>query len=231
MTLADDLRTEVKAIFAGGWSERDGQKVPEPADLKLGNDGINLDATVLYADMDGSTKLVDNHSARYAVEVYKSYLTCAARIIKYEGGVITAYDGDRIMAVFIGDFKNTVAARTALKINYAVNEIVNPALKAQYPKENFVLKHVVGVDTSKLLVARIGVRNDNDIVWAGRAGNHAAKLTEISNDVPIFITGDVFDKLADGSKLGANGQPMWTRRQWTPMNNARIYSSNWQWKP
>src|SRR6266404_4266650 len=51
--------------------------------------------------------------------VYKSYLTCAAKIIKSD-------NGDRIMAVFIGKSKNTTAARSALKINGAVKTIINP---------------------------------------------------------------------------------------------------------
>ena len=89
MALATDLQTEVKAILAKTWTTRDGQVVPEPADLKLGNDGVKLDATVLYADMDGSTNLVDTYSATIAAEVYKSYMVCTARIIKQAGGNIT----------------------------------------------------------------------------------------------------------------------------------------------
>lgn len=64
MALKDDLLTEVKKIFRGSWSERKGQVVPEPQNLLLGNDGVSLDATVLYADMNGSTKLVDSFHAR-----------------------------------------------------------------------------------------------------------------------------------------------------------------------
>ena len=67
--------------------------------IQLGNDAVKLEGTVLYADLDDSTKLVDTMSPEFAAEVYKSYLVCAARIIRDQGGVITAYDGDRIMAV------------------------------------------------------------------------------------------------------------------------------------
>jgi len=73
---------------------------------------VKLDATVLYADMSGSTKLVDAFtSPKFPAEVYKCYLSCAAKIIKAGGGSITAYDGDRVMAVFLGDSKNSSAAR------------------------------------------------------------------------------------------------------------------------
>jgi len=87
---------------------------------------------VLYADLAESTNLVDAHKAWFAAEVYKSYLHCASKIIRDEGGIITAFDGDRVMAVFIGDLKNTSAARSALKINHAVVNIINPAIKAKF---------------------------------------------------------------------------------------------------
>ena len=122
--------------------------------------------------MANSTKLVDSYNPTFAAEIYKAYLACAARIIKSEAGVITAYDGDRIMAVFIGESKNTRAVRGAFRINGAVSNIIKPALTAQYPSLQYNFGHVIGIDTSKLLVGRIGVRNDNDLVWVGRAANY-----------------------------------------------------------
>ncbi len=229
MALKEELEEAVAKIFREAWSERDGQDVPSPEDLKLGNDAVKLDATVLYADMSDSTKLVDEQTPTFAAEIYKAYLTCAAKIVKSEGGSITAYDGDRIMAVFIGGFKNTTAARTALKINGAVHDIINPALAQQYPAKLYRLKHVVGLDTSPLLAARIGVRIDNDLVWVGRAANYAAKLSAIDEPNTIFITGDVFDMLKEPSRLGPNNALMWEQKRWTTMNNMRIYSSRWKW--
>src|SRR5215472_6951403 len=106
--LKDDLAKEVGDIFHTQWSRRDGQVVPEPENLKLGNDAIVLDdAVVLYADLAESTELVDQNKPHFAAEVYKAYLHCAAKIIRKEGGSISAYDGDRVMSIFIGDTKNT----------------------------------------------------------------------------------------------------------------------------
>jgi class 3 adenylate cyclase len=223
VALKDDLQSAVKKIFTDDrWTIRDGNVVPEPEKLGLGNDGVNLDGTVLYADISGSTQLVDSATPHFAAEVYKAYLACAARIIKNEEGVITAYDGDRVMAVFIGKAMCTNAVRAALKIKGAVGTIVQPAMKAQYPQTNYVLKHVIGVDTSKLLASRIGVRNDNDLVWVGRAANYAAKLTTLSDEFSIWITGSVYDGIQDGVKF-AGITNMWTEHTWNTMNKMRIY--------
>jgi class 3 adenylate cyclase len=173
--------------------------------------------------------MVTGNSRQFAAEVYKAYLNCAARIIRAEGGVITAYDGDRIMAVFIGDTKNTPAARAALKINHAVRKIINPKLWEQYPgrKGSFEVSQVVGVDTGELLVARTGIRGSNDLVWVGRPANYAAKLCDIRDGYSSWITGDVYNNMHDSMK-SYNGRDVWERRTWTTYN-IPVYRSNWTW--
>ncbi len=228
MSLKDDLNGEVVKILKANWTKRDGTVVPDSKDITLGNDAVLLEGTVLYADLSGSTRMVEKLKPHFAAEIYKCYLHCAAKIISEREGSITAYDGDRIMAVFIGNSKNTSAAKCSLNINYAVANIINPAIKNQYPDTDFSLKQVVGIDTSKLFVARTGVRGANDLVWVGRAANYAAKLTELDADFPTWITQDVFNSMNEEVKY-SNGKGMWEERLWTTMNNMHIYRSNYWW--
>ena len=97
-----DIEAEVAKIFGDQWSTRAGTKVPEASDVGLGNDAVTLNGTILYADLDGSTAMVDSRKQHFSAEIYKTYLASTARIIKSEGGAIVSYDGDRVMAVFIG---------------------------------------------------------------------------------------------------------------------------------
>jgi len=228
MSILEDLRNEVNTIFKEKWTQRDGQVVPESNDIKLSNDAVKLDGTVLYADLSESTLLVDKKVKTFAAEIYKSYLHCAAKIIRSEGGVITSYDGDRIMAVYLGGFKNTSASKSAFKINYAVLHIINPALKKQYPESSYIVKQVVGIDTSELWVARTGIRGSNDLVWVGRAANYAAKLSSLPN-FSANITMEVYDKMHSSMKYSKEGKNMWEKAKWTDMNNSIIYRSNWWW--
>jgi class 3 adenylate cyclase len=226
VSLREEIRSEVAAIFRASWAERDGNVVPTDESLKLTNDAINVEATVLYADMADSTHLVSGQTKTFAAEIYKTFLHCAAKIIRAEGGAITAYDGDRIMAVYLGKSKNTSAVRTALKIHYAVDQIVAPAIKTQYQTQNYVPQHVVGIDTSKLFVARTGVRGANDLVWVGRAANYAAKLATLPHEYPSWITEEVYDRMDQSMRITA-GRPMWEAMDWNAMNKKRIYRSNW----
>lgn len=230
MTLKTDLENQVKDTFKLTWEVQKTSAVPAPADLRLNaNHAKDLEtATVLYADLDGSTSMVDGRIWQFSAEIYKTFLRCASQVVRSEGGTITAYDGDRVMAVFTGDSKNTNAVRAAMKIHYAVVKIIQPALDAQYPNSGFKVSHVVGIDTSQLRAARIGVHGDNDVVWVGRAANHAAKLTTLSG-APTWITKAVYDNMNKLVKTSRDGKDMWEARSWTAMNNQTIYRSTWWW--
>ncbi len=232
MALVDDITAEVREIFCSRWSERDGQTVPEPEDLKLGNDAVNLEATVLYADLAESTQMVKTRSHTLAAEGYKAYLKSACRVIRFNGGEITAFDGDRVMAVFLGGRKNTQAAKTALQINWVVSNIVNPELRSVYKHSDFVVKQAVGIDTGKLLVARTGIRGANDLVWVGQAANYAAKLCSLRDGAYVsWITQTVFNSLLDEAKYGGTSRElMWTQSWWKEFG-IWVHGSSWTWNP
>ena len=231
MSLSEELSEEVASILSSRWTERDGTTVPDDDDIKLGNDAVNLDATVLYADLAESTELVTKYENWFAAEIYKAYLHCSAKVIRNKGGVITSYDGDRIMAVFIGDSKNTAAARAALNINYCVSQIINPKLHAQYPKRSdFNVKQAVGIDTSQLFIARTGIRGSNDLVWVGRSANYAAKLCALrKSNYASWITADVYNMLHASAKV-YDGKDMWQKDTW-PEYGVTVYRSSWWSKP
>lgn len=229
MSLGDDLRESVKTTFATTWTKTATQVVPDTDDVKLGNDAKTLEsATVLYADLSASTSLVRGHEDWFAAEIYKTYLYCAARVIQSLGGEITAYDGDRVMAVFLGGSKNSNAALAGLKINYATTEIVTPAMLAQYPTRSYRPKQTVGIDTSALFVARTGVRGSNDLVWVGRAANYAAKMAALPPKYSTYISEGVYNVLGKSSKYANDGRNMWTSLGSSDVG-VKIYGSTW-WK-
>jgi class 3 adenylate cyclase len=231
MSLLTDLQSHAATTFRSNWETREGRVVPVPADLKLTNDAVVFDrATVLYADLTASTHMVDTLGWQKAAEIYKTFLFCAGKIIRDAGGAITSYDGDRVMGVFIGDFQSTQAAKCALKINWAVQQVINPALNKQYADNTFTVQHVVGIDTSTIRAARTGVRGDNDIVWVGRAANYAAKLTELKSAERTWITADAYERLADDAKFGGDPKTnMWKLFTWRQQNDIPVYGSTWWW--
>jgi class 3 adenylate cyclase len=227
MGLAEDLSSAVIQTFKTRWTVRSSGGVPTPEELEMGNDAAWVDAAVLFADLSDSTALVDKHPPEFAAQVYKVYLHCAAKIIRQARGEVTAYDGDRIMGVFVGPSKEGRAVRSALQINHACVEIITPALSSLHPDSRYTLAHTVGVDTSRLFVAREGVRGANDLVWVGRAANYAAKLAALPPDFQTWITSDVYDRISDELRMH-RGESIWERRSWTAMRGQIVYGSVWQ---
>jgi adenylate cyclase len=230
--LKQELEANVDAIIRTPWDRRDGREIPESDDrVKFIHDAVELDATFLYADLRDSTSLAqkDRHLAS---EVFQAFLSTTARVILAENGAIRSFDGDRVMAVFIGNDKNSRATRCALKIHYAFREIVKPKLEAAYaPKlAPYVLGYSAGLDTGKMWAVRGGVRDNSDLIWVGRAPNLAAKLSALRDaSYPTWITGTVYDMLSKESKL-SDGKDMWEERVWKAQGNIRIYRSSYWWR-
>jgi class 3 adenylate cyclase len=229
MSFSSDLRAEVRKIFRSVWTIREGKAIPDVDDLKLTNDAVTFEAVVLYADLADSTGLVTAYKPEFAAEIYKTYLIACCRIIAKNSGEITAFDGDRVMAVFFEGAKNTNAAKTALNINWAVT-MANEELKEFYSTTTFKIQQAVGIDSGKLFVAKTGIRGANDLVWVGPAANLSAKLCALRDGYFVsWMTDSVYSMILDEAKF-ANGQPMWTQKYWTEYGRT-VYASSYQWEP
>jgi class 3 adenylate cyclase len=237
MTLKDDLTTLVSDILSQTWDVRDGRVVPTTENVALDGGGVRLNATVLYTDLQQSSKLATDFQQKTTAKVIKAFLCCMCKLITVHNGVVTSFDGDRVMGIFLGDFKNTYAATCALKMNYMVSQILKPQITTYFTsfKETaFDISHCVGIDTSSVLAVRAGQRGSNDIIWVGRAPNLAAKLSEIrESNYSSYISDDVFSVLNKSAKYGGETrQLMWEQRTYSFVNESiTVYRSNWWWAP
>jgi class 3 adenylate cyclase len=231
MALVDDISKDVDGVLSEPWALRDGEVVPATANVALAGGGVKLDATMLYADLADSTEIA-MWDRRVAARLCKAFLACSSRLIRAQGGEVRSCDGDRVMDVFLGNTKNTSAAKCALEVNWTFLKVIKPKFEANYESlrdGTHKLAHCTGVDTSEVLVVRAGIRNNNDLIWIGSAPNVAAKMSAF-REAPYFsfITGAVYDKLADEAKL-SNGTNMWEERSWKAGPIQRVFRSSWTW--
>lgn len=237
MAILDDLSKDVQTIIDKPWSTRKGQKVPSSADVVLAGGAVELEATFLYADLANSSKMAKELDRRITAKIMKAFLATTARVVRHHDGTIVSFDGDRILGVFIGDSKNTTAAKCALQINYTVKEIIKPKFVNKYDSiknASFNIRHGTGIDTGTVLAVRAGARGDNDLIWIGRAPNLAAKLSNLRESPNYtFITSTVYNSLNDSSKYGGKDKMnMWEQRTWNFLgDNITIYRSSWHWQP
>ena len=233
MGLKQDLEAAVGSTLTTTWNTRQGTTVPKTEGVALSGGAVKLQATILYADLADSTELAMTHDRRVGAKVYKSFLLCSSKIIRSHFGHIRSFDGDRVMGVFVGATKNTAAAKCALQINWAFLNIVRPQIEAKYPglkASNWSFAHCVGVDTSDVLVVRSGIRDNNDLVWVGRAPNVAAKLSAIrAGKYHSYITKAVYNSLADEVKYsGREKAKIWEACKWAEVAGVEdIFRSSW----
>ena len=235
--LEDQLRAEISSILQRDWDLRDGNMVPDNDTVSLSNGAVKIEGTVLYADLSQSSQLAVDFQWRAAAKIIRAFLYSMSRLISQHNGTIKSFDGDRIMAVFLGGYKNTNAAKCALKMNHVVSQVIEPMVKDYFTNirsAGFDISHCTGVDTSTILAVRGGQRGANDLVWVGRAPNLAAKLSEIRTPpYRSYISDTVFSSLNDEAKFSSEDQkrPMWAPSSFSfAGENVQVYRSEWTWK-
>lgn len=222
------IESSVNDIFTASWNITKGVKVPTTDDVVMKNGGRLVDATYLYADLAGSSKLAHTMKKETTAVIIRAYINSAARILRHFGGEIRSFDGDRVMAIFMGDDKNRKAVDAAFAINWAVYKVLRPAIENKWNdvSKSYTIAHGIGIDTGEALIVRGGVREHNDLISIGDAPNDAARLSE-DRTWWINITSAVHDDLGD-EQLYIDGSPFWT-----PSNGSRslgtytkLYHSN-----
>ena len=235
MALNNDIDTEIGRIFNATWDSRDGRLVPKTEDVNLSNGAVKLNAVLLYADLYNSTALARTFQRSVAAKIVRAYLSSMTTIINRGGGDVRSFDGDRVMGVFVGDSKNSAAAKCALQMNHVVTKVLSPKAREKFPslvEKGFEVQHCVGVASSEVFIVRGGVRGSNDLVFIGSGPNIAAKLSEIRNSPwHTYMTHQVYKGLNDSSKY-ADGKDMWTATKCTLGDEKwDCYKSAWTWKP
>ncbi|WP_298585142.1 adenylate/guanylate cyclase domain-containing protein [uncultured Kocuria sp.] len=198
MTLHDELEEAVDKIALTKLNVRYGRSVPDVQDFNLSNEGIKLDAAYMYVDLVGSTRLEADHEEETVARSLKAFLTTVTKVILHYKGEIRSFDGDRVMAIFIGDDKCARAVRAAWAIRWAIENIAQYTLWATIDElfnSKWKMQAGIGIDTGFAMLIRGGVRDNNDIVSIGYAPNIAAKLSDIRTKNATYITEDVWEEL------------------------------------
>jgi len=235
MATIDDIKNDVDTVIATPWNKRSGNKVPSSEDVALSGGAVELDATYLYTDLANSSMIAKQFDQRIAAKIFKTFHSTSCRLIRKHSGTILSFDGDRILAVFYGDSKNSSATKCALNINYVVTEVIREKFESKYEvvrNADFRISHGTGIDTGTVLLVRAGVRGSNDLVSIGRGPNLAAKLSEL-RAARTYITSSVYKKIHETSKFGGDPKEnMWKRCSWGFLGDKIIvYRSDWQWEP
>ncbi|MEX1078543.1 MAG: adenylate/guanylate cyclase domain-containing protein [Homoserinimonas sp.] len=217
MSLSEDI-TNAIAGLSDDWTvvqAQTGSTQVADTDTLVGNKASSVKATYLYTDMVDSSGLMAISPRSTVASVISAFLKCAVRIIRSDDGHIRSFDGDRVMGVFTGPSRQTRAVKAALKINFAVNTMLNPAIQQKFKsirESDWDLRQMTGIASGDVLLVKVGIRNNNDVLSAGVAPNLAAKLSDLrqSNSHRTIIGKGTYDALEPSALYSAAGKNIWS---------------------
>jgi len=227
------LKDRVDTLFGTNFQQRDGRIVPSSSDVTLKDGAVKVDAVFLYSDLAGSALLSQACPWTTTAKVIRSFLDCATRLIIKHGGAVRSFDGDRVMGVFMGGRKSSNASICGREIHWAVRNIIQPAAESKFKsiKDNGIeIRNCSGLDLGEVRAVRSGIRDNNDLIWVGKAASFSAKLSDVrETGYHTFISKRVYNALADDAKFN-DGENMWTSSSIEFAGQTEIvYKSN-RWK-
>ncbi|MBT3990241.1 MAG: adenylate/guanylate cyclase domain-containing protein [Rhodospirillaceae bacterium] len=179
-----------------------GKYVPERvAEKLLSTDGAlepqSAEATILFVDLAGFTAMSEQKRPEEIVEILNTYFSAVVDIIEANGGVITQFQGDAILAIYNVPMPDPGHAAHAVKTAHEIHEKVNDALFGGQK-----LSCRIGINTGSVIAGNVGAQARLNYTVHGDAVNLAARLeqmnkefgtsTLISNSTVEQISGETF---------------------------------------
>jgi class 3 adenylate cyclase len=238
MGLLEEVTAKVDAYLVGDYAVTKPRDVPDPEDVPLGNKALEFAATALFIDVRQSTDISDSFRRQTAAKMMKAYFDGAVRIINANGGRVRSFNGDGMLAFFMGDFRSNPAAKAAMQVDWFVTEVLQTKFQKYFSQNRSALGKALefevgaGLDDGDIYAVKVGIKGTNDVAWVGRATNTAAKLANIgSGSRNIFITRAVYQRLNDDTKL-SGGVQMWSDERLQDVGGVTrgIRSTAYRWK-
>lgn len=171
--------------------------------------GVDAWAALLFVDLRNSSKRAEAYGAKATYLTMHTYLPTMAYLVGEAGGHIVGYRGDGLFAAFgIDDYGSNPpeldhceevrkAIRCAKAMVESVDDAINPVLiEAGIPGGLLI---GVGIDASKVVITRIGLREAYEVTAYGTAVNKAAKESDRGN-------GEVMISIRAKNMLGTSGK-------------------------
>ncbi|HKF35570.1 MAG TPA: adenylate/guanylate cyclase domain-containing protein, partial [Ktedonobacteraceae bacterium] len=202
IALVIDDRTEIKRSKAETKQIRDifgryvhpnvvQQLIEDPQALNLG--GETKEITVLYADIRGSTRLSETMAPEQVMDLLNGYWEKMVEAIWNQGGTVTAFMGDGLMAIFNAPLPQEDHALCAVRAAVGMRAVVME-YQANMPRE-IQVSFGFGINTGLAVIGNLGSRRMQNYTAIGDVVNVAARLQANASDNDILLNRSTFIKV------------------------------------
>ncbi|MEM7040561.1 MAG: adenylate/guanylate cyclase domain-containing protein, partial [Bacteroidota bacterium] len=179
-----------------------GQFVPETvANSMIEQEGVlapvEREATILIADVSGFTALTETKGAQAIVDTFNAYFEAASEVISANGGVVTQFIGDAVLATFNVPVADSHHRQRGVDAAIALLNLVD---SREFAGEKLEIR--IGVSTGPVIAGNVGGGGRAAYTVYGEAVNLASRLEALNKEhgTVLLIAADTAD--------GANRQDL-----------------------
>lgn len=169
-------------------------------------DKVERDASVLFLDIEGYTRIAENTPAEILNHLVEKYFSSFLDTVLLHGGEINETAGDGIMAIFTGKTPHD-HARSAVRAAVEIRERARTLNLARAPHEPEILVNV-GINTGQVLIGATTIRGATGehltYTASGTLTNVAARLCDLGENGEICIAGATADLVRDQVALSGS---------------------------
>jgi adenylate cyclase len=189
-------REKIRSLF--------GKYVPERvAERLLSTDGAlepqSAEATILFVDLAGFTAMSEQMQPEEIVDLLNTYFSAVVDIIEDNGGIITQFQGDAILAIFNVPMPDPNHAAHAVKTAREIHTQVNGTLFSGHK-----LSCRIGINTGSVIAGNVGAQARLNYTVHGDAVNLAARLEQLNKE---FGTGTLISNSTIAQIEGGDFEP------------------------
>ena len=224
--MREEIRKKVREIVDTKFQVENVTYVPNIDDKKLtfGNKGLQFDATVLFIDLRGSTKLLNKHNKSTVAKIHMAYYHTIIKIAKSLSGEIRSFNGDSLLVFFEGTTKQSLsrAVKAAMQMKYMLsNQDGIRKLVEKYTTIDFG----IGIHDDTIMCTKVGVVGDSntkDLFWISNAVNKSTRLSDKAKSPNnIYISSFVYTNLTDEVKFT-------TKKNWQGVDEKiNMWTKSW----
>lgn len=221
---ASALRVKGAIRKAASGDIKRGLVLPDADDLGLA-EGRQLRVAILYADLRGFSSMIVTSPKRSSLVVLEVFVSEMARLASLFHGEVVDCAGDRILAAFpqppldrsLKPVHRAVAC--GLWMQTVMDKVIVPQLRSQGYSS---LSCGIGIDHGTVVVARVGIRNRNKLVFLGSPAVVAAKLEEAARPGETLMSPAVYSNRP--SYLNAANK--WVITPYSPLGSPEYYRTS-----
>jgi adenylate cyclase len=165
--------------------------------------GTEVEVSVLFADVRGSTGLAEHETASEFRGLIQDYYVIVAQAVDRSGGIVDKYLGDGVMALFIPVITGENHAARAIEAGRAIlADVERAGLPARGARVG------AGVHTGPAFVGAIGAGDKLDFTAIGDTVNVGARLGSVAAGGELLVSRAAWEAAGLAEESGATSRAL-----------------------